>query len=70
MIKKLIKSAAVKILNLFGYEVSFSKKNISSSVSMDKNLWEPYYKPDHKMNLYFEGLKSSEQTGVRILVNN
>lgn len=59
IIKKLIKSAIIKIFNFFGYNIVFSKKGISSLITIDKNAWEPYYNPDHKMNLYFEGLKSS-----------
>ena len=59
MIKKLIKSVIAKIFNFFGYNILFSKKSISSLISIDKNTWEAYYKPDHKMNLYFEGLKRS-----------
>ena len=58
MIKKLIKSVIVKIFNFVGYNISFSKRSISSLISIDKNVWEPYYNPDHKMNLYSEGLKS------------
>jgi len=65
MIKKLIKSVIIKIFNFVGYKISLSKKSISSLITIDKNVWEPYYNPDHKMNLYFEGLKSSgsEQSG-------
>lgn len=59
MINKLIKSVIVKIFNYVGYNISFSKKSTSSLISIDKNIWESYYSPDHKMNLYFEGLKIS-----------
>jgi len=59
MIKKLIKSIITKIFNFVGYNIALSKKNISSLITIDKNIWEPYYNPDHKMNLYFEGLKRS-----------
>ena len=59
MIKKLIKSAIIKIFNFVGYNITFSKKSLSSLIGIDKNIWEPYYNPDHKMKLYFEGLKSS-----------
>ena len=52
MIKKLIKSVIVKILN-------FDGKGTSSLVTIDKMRWEPYYKPNHKMNLYFKGLKNA-----------
>jgi hypothetical protein len=59
MIKKLIKSAIGKPFNLVGYNVSFSKMGISSISTVDKNIWEPYFRPNHKMLLYFEGLKRS-----------
>ena len=59
MIKKLIKSIIEKPLNLAGYNIEFSKREISSIVSVNKYLWEPYYKTDHIVNLYNEALKRS-----------
>ena len=58
--KKLIKAFISKLFNLVGYNVTFSKKTISSDIVVDKNYWEPFYKPNHKMNLYFKGLRMSK----------
>ena len=58
MIKKLVKSTLKKSCNLIGYDLIFRKKNKNESVvAIDKNVWEPYFMPDQKMRLYFEGLK-------------
>jgi len=59
MIKKLIKSAVQKTFNLLGYNVTFSQKAVQSIIAVDKNVWEPYFCHNHKMQLYFEGLKRS-----------
>ena len=58
--KILIKAFISKLFNLVGYNVTFSKKTISSDIVVDKNYWEPFYKPNHKMNLYFKGLRMSK----------
>lgn len=64
MMKNLIKSTIVKPFNLIGYDVTFSKKTNSkrakqSIISVDKNVWEPYFIPNNKIQLYFKGLKQS-----------
>lgn len=59
IIKKLLKSAIVKPFNFVGYDVLFSKMGISSISAVDKNIWEPYFKSNHKMRLYFAGLNRS-----------
>jgi len=59
MIKKIIKSALIKILDFFGYEVSFQRKGYSNLENVDKYIWQPYFRPNQKMLLYFEGLRKS-----------
>ena len=59
IIKKIIKYFIEKPFNLMGYDVMFSKSRISSTVLVDKYVWEPYLKNDLSMNLYNEGLKRS-----------
>jgi len=58
--KNLIKSFISKLFNLVGYNVAFSKITRDSNIVVDKNTWEPFYKPNHKMNLYFKGLRMSK----------
>jgi len=59
MIKKFIKSAIAKPFNLIGYDITFSRRGTQSITTLDKHIWEPYLNPNHKMQLYFEGLKQS-----------
>lgn len=59
MIKNLIKSVIAKPFNLIGYDVMFAKKGKQSIISIDKNVWEPYFIPNNKMQLYFKGLEQS-----------
>lgn len=60
MIKRLIKSAITKPFNLMGYDLSFWKKGTHSMAVVDKYIWEAYWNQNHKMSLYFEGLKRSQ----------
>ena len=60
MIKKIIKAAITNPFNAFGYDVTFSRKEVDSISIVDKNMWEPYFRFDHSMKLYFEGLKRSQ----------
>ena len=59
MIKSFLKLIINKILSLVGYEVAFSKKGVQNFTVVDKYVWEAYYSNDHKMQLYYEGLKRS-----------
>jgi len=60
MIKKLVKSAVEKAFNLIGYDATFSRKAAASIIAVDKNIWEPYFLTNQKMQIYFEGLKQSQ----------
>tara|TARA_B100000315_G_C14325376_1_gene472746 strand:+ start:235 stop:411 length:177 start_codon:yes stop_codon:yes gene_type:complete len=57
--KKFVKQAVQKTFNLIGYDVTFSRKATQSIVVVDKNIWEPYFLTNQKMQIYFEGLKQS-----------
>lgn len=59
MILRMIKKAIVKLFNLIGYNLIFSKNKIQSLVVVDKFFWEPYWNPNRMMQLYFKGLKQS-----------
>lgn len=51
-----------KILNVAGYKFILFKKNRSNIVTIDKNYWTPFAqsKKNKKMELYYEGLRHSE----------
>ena len=59
-IKKFVKQMVQKTFNLIGYDVTFSRKAIQSMVVVDKNIWEPYFLTNQKMQIYFEALKQSQ----------
>lgn len=59
MIKQWIKSAVSRTANLFGVEVCIYRTGKSAVTAVDQNSWEPYFHPNERMQLYFEGLKKS-----------
>lgn len=60
MIKQFVKSAIEKVFSLIGYKVIFYPKSVSLMVLFDKFIWEPFFKPNSRIKLYFEGLKQAK----------
>ena len=60
--KKIFLGLINKILNVAGYKFILYKKNRSNIVTIDKNYWTPFAqsKKNKKMELYYEGLRHSE----------
>ena len=60
MIKRIVLFIFKKLFYMVGYEFIIFNKNRNSIVTINKNKWIPFALNNKKMELYFEGLRQSE----------
>jgi O-methyltransferase len=60
MLKKIFVFLIKKIFSLLGYKILVSKKINQQLVLLDKFEWEPFFKQNDRIKLYYKGLQQSK----------
>lgn len=60
MLRTRVRTAVTKLLRLAGVEATFARSGVSSLATVDRHFWEPFWEPNRRVQLYYDGLKRAQ----------